>query len=329
MSETYAYAVGNIRACEARLLTRQDIEQLLAVRDTAQLERLLRDKGFGTAQDGREIAGDVEALLQHQTQQLWDYLQRLLPDSPLFVPFLLRNDYHNLKAVIKGVLSGREYRTLLMREGTVRIETMEEAVRERAFGRLPAPMGDAAAAAYDMLAHTADVQSCDAVLDKTAMQQMLHAAEAAQQPMLTELMQATVAYCNFKIALRAARAGKSAEFLRRALCELPQLSVSSLVQAAAGGVDKVLELMEQKDLFGSREAAAQFRKSPSAFEKHADDALMNIARKGRMQAMGAAPVLGYLVARETEIKTLHVLFSGLRADQPEQSIRERLRELYV
>lgn len=302
---------------------------MLALRDTATLTQALRDKGFGRAEDGSEAPDDMEQLLQRETESLWKYLERLLPASDLYKPFLLRNDYHNIKAVIKGVVSGRDYHALLLQPSTVEVREMEEAVKERSFGRLPSPMGEAAASAYDMLTHTADVQSCDAILDKAAMQDMLACAAATQQPLLIELIQAMVAYCNFKIALRAARAGKSAEFLRRALCDLPQLSVSSLVQCAAGGVEKVLEYMEQKDLFGSRAAAEQFRKSPSAFEKAADDIVMQIARKGRMQAMGAAPILGYLVARETEIKVLHILFSGVRAGQPEQSIRERLRELYV
>lgn len=328
MGETYAYAVGNIRACEARLLTRQDVEQLLAVRTADELVAQLRDKGFG-AQDAARPAEGAEELLRQETQEMWAYLERLLPGSALFRPFWLRNDYHNLKAVIKGTLADRAYDGLLLEPCTVAIKTLEEAVHEREFGRLPKHMAAAAAEAYDMLAHTADVQTCDAILDKAAMTAMLAAADEAGEPVLTELMQATVAYNDYKIALRCARAGKGAEYLNRALCEIPGLSASSLTQAAVSGVDAVLEWMEQRDLFGSRAAAEQFRVSPSAFERQADNAVMQIARKGRMQAMGAAPVLGYLVARETEIKVLHILLSGLHAGQPEESIRERLRDLYV
>lgn len=54
---SYAYAVGNVRAHETALLTRQDMEQLLAVRDPARLAAALQDKGFGI--DG----GDTDALL--------------------------------------------------------------------------------------------------------------------------------------------------------------------------------------------------------------------------------------------------------------------------
>ncbi|MBR7092527.1 MAG: V-type ATPase subunit [Clostridia bacterium] len=327
MGETYAYAVGNIRACETRLLTRQDMEQLLALRDPAELMTVLREKGFGGAD--AQPAQDAEQLLQQETAALWDYLTRLVPDRSLYRPFWLRNDYHNLKAVIKGTLANRPYEDMLMEPTCVPVQTVVTAVQERSFGQLPADMGKAAAAAYDVLAHTADVPLCDAILDKAAMEGMLAAADQAGEPLLQELMQATVAYCDFKIALRCARAGKGADYLQRALCGLPQMSVSSLTAAAVNGVDAVLEYMEQKDLFGSRTAAEQFRVSPSAFERQADDAVMQIARKGRMQAMGAAPVLGYLVARETEIKGLHILFSGLRTGQSEDSIRERLRDLYV
>ena len=55
---------------------------------------------------------------------------------------------------------------------------------------------------------------------------------------------------------------------------------------------------------------------------------MEIARRGKRVTMGPEPLIGYLMAKEAEIKAMHILVSGLRAGQTEDSIRERLRELY-
>ena len=110
---SYAYAVGNVRAHETALLTRQDMEQLLAVRDPARLAAALQDKGFGI--DG----GDTDALLNQETAKLWDYLRGVTPDFSLYDAFLYRNDYHNAKAILKGVLRNRPYAGLLLRPCTV------------------------------------------------------------------------------------------------------------------------------------------------------------------------------------------------------------------
>jgi len=46
------------------------------------------------------------------------------------------------------------------------------------------------------------------------------------------------------------------------------------------------------------------RKSPSQFEKFAEDQAMACIRRGRQATLGPEPLLGYLAARETEIRSI-------------------------
>ena len=167
-----------------------------------------------------------------------------------------------------------------------------------------------------------------AVLDTAAMAAMLAAAEETQIPMLLDLMRTTVFYSDVKTALRAARTRRGGEFLDLALCPVDRLELPELKKAALTGEAELIGYLEQKDLYGSREAMTAYRESPSAFEKWVDDRLMEIARQGRRVTMGPEALIGYLLGKETEIKAVHILASGLRAGQPEEAVRERLRELY-
>ena len=108
MGASYAYAVGNVRAREPALLTRPDMEQLLGVSDVAELLSALRDRGFGGSMPEGGNAG-MEDLFREETRDLWRYLKEVSPDFSLYDAFLYRQDIHNCKAVIKGVLSGRAY----------------------------------------------------------------------------------------------------------------------------------------------------------------------------------------------------------------------------
>lgn len=327
MAASYAYAVGTVRAREPALLTRQDFEQLLALSDAGELPAALRDKGFGGPMTAGGEPG-VEALLREETRALWRYLREITPDFSLYDPFLYRQDIHNCKAVLKGVLAGRNFGSLLLEPCTVPPAELEKAVREGDFGALPLFLRDAAARAYDILAHAADAQLADAVLDRAGMEAMLRAAEGSRVPLMAELTTIQVLYADCKIALRAARAGKSAAYLEAALCPCPGLDTAALAAAARTGEKAVLERMEAMDRYGSRQAAEQYRRSPSAFETFVDDRMMETARKGRSVTLGPEPLIGYLVGRETELKDLHILFSGLRAGQDESAIRGRLREPY-
>ena len=230
--------------------------------------------------------------------------------------------------MIKGVLSGRAYQPLLLEPSSVPPEDLEKAVREGAFELLPPFLREAAGRAYEILAHAADAQLADAVLDRAGMAAMLAAADRSRVPMLRELMATQVFYADCKTALRAARAGKPPAYLEQALCPCPGLDIGTLAAAAAAGEKAVLACMEELDAYGSRQAAERYRESPSSFEKFVDDRTMEVARKGRSVTLGPEPLLGYLVAKEMQQKDLHILFSGLRAGQAVPDIRFRLRERY-
>ncbi len=41
------------------------------------------------------------------------------------------------------------------------------------------------------------------------------------------------------------------------------------------------------------------------------------------------PVIAYVIARQNEIKTVRIILSGKQNELPDDSIRERVREMYV
>ena len=95
MSFSYEYSVGSVRAKEKSLLNSTDVEQLLACKNEGELCDMLRDKGYG---DGNS----VDEILSDRTDKAWEYLRTTAPDFEIFTPFLIGNDIHNLKVVLKG-----------------------------------------------------------------------------------------------------------------------------------------------------------------------------------------------------------------------------------
>ena len=58
---SYAFASGAVRAHETALLTRQDMDQLLALRTPERVTAALRDKGYGLPAGDRENMEDLTA----------------------------------------------------------------------------------------------------------------------------------------------------------------------------------------------------------------------------------------------------------------------------
>lgn len=322
MGLSYEYSIGSVRAKEISLLTQQDIDRIAAMKSAAELRRYLQDKGFGEG-------GTPEEILSAYLEQTWDYIRGVAPDFCVFYPFLYQNDVHNLKTALKGTLSGRVYRHLLLKPYTIEPDTIIHAVENDTCSQLPEWLGAPAEKAYQILSHTVDARLSDAVLDTALLHKILDEAESSNSDFLSQYFQIYAFYCNVKVALRASRIHGNADFLDTALCDCPKLLKEELKAAALKGEKAVLELLSKKEMFESGKAAEAYLQSPMAFEKFVDNYLIKLAKAACKRASeGPDPLFGYLIAVMAQNKAVHIAAVGIRTGTPPEVIKERLREVY-
>lgn len=323
--KSMAFSVGSVRAKESTLFNMQDLEQLLHAGSEEELQRFLRDKGYDSDLGQKQ---DTQALLAAERRRLWEEVLALAANPALFDIFRVKQDFHNCRAVLKGVLGNRQYAHLLLKNGIVEPEQIESAVKEQRFDELPDFLGEPLQRAYKLLSETADPQLSDACLDKAELSYRLKLAANSGKQLLVEYMRAVVFYADVKIALRAAKAGKSRSFLEQALVFDDGLPSEQLFTAALTGEDAVLELLSTLQQFGGADAAEQYRISPARFEKYADDYALRIAARARQITLGEEVLVGYYLAKEAEISAVQMIAVGVRTGQPAEEIRERLRVVY-
>lgn len=319
----YTYAVARIRAKETALFSGAAIEQLLACKSYEEALRFLKEKGWGNG-DSEESA---EAILTAEREKAWEVIRELAPDLSVFDVLSYPKDFHNLKAAVKEACSGKTATAnLYYADAFLNRETLLEIIREKEFWKLPATMSAAAEEAYTTLLHTQDGQLCDIILDKAALEAILSAGKTAEDAIVRQYAESSVAVADIKIAVRAQKTGKPIEFMKRAMAECATLSVDLLARAAANGPEAIREYLSGTDYVEGAEALAQ---SPSAFERWCDNRIIKTISPQKYNSFSVGPLFAYVLARENEIKTVRIILSGKLNGMPEASIRERVREMYV
>ena len=321
--KSVGFAIGNLRARENRLLKKNDLSGFAAASNVTELARMLRDKGIGKTDNA-----DVPTLLHEDAEEMWKYLADNAPDTAAFAPFLCENDFHNYKAVLKGLIRGREYESLLILPASVELPVLEKAVKEKRFDLLPDYMQKPAAEAYEVLVQSGDSQLADCIIDAGCMSAQTLLAEKSKNTVIKDLITVSVFYKNIKAALRAAKTGRSAQFIESTLTETGVVSKKAMVTAALGGEEKVLELLGKAVTVGGVEAAEAYKKSPGDFEKYADNRLLSTAKRCKYITIGIEPLIGYMLARKAQITDLQIIYSGVKTGQGSDKTLERLRELY-
>ncbi len=322
MAEQYTYAVARIRAKEMSLLTKSDLDQMLSCNDYDEVLRILADKGFG---DGGNFETS-EDLLAHETEKTWQLISELVDDMSVFDVFLYANDFHNLKAAIKAVITNAPLTKLFLKNGTVAPETILEAIKERKYSLLPAHMQETAEQAVSVLLQTSDGQQCDILIDRASLIAIRNAGRDSKNDMIDKYSELFVALADIKIAVRCNKTNKSLEFIKRALAPCDSLDVDALAAAASKTIDDLFEYLSFTDY---QLAVDEIKKSPSAFEKWCDNLIMSHIKGQKSNPFTLSPLAAYILARENEIKAVRIILSAKQNGLSDNSVRERLRDLYV
>ena len=318
----YTYAVARIRALENSLISDADIERLLSCPDENQCLQLLTEKGWG---DGSGSM-DVPAILKMEEEKTWEVIKEVAPDMTVFDVLSYPKLFHNLKSAVKQVCTGTVTENVFYEDCSISGQEMLRIVQNKEFQSLTGNMGTAAAEAYDTLLHTGDGQLCDIMIDRAALEAIYEAGQKAEDEIIKNYAESTVAIADIKIAVRSQKTGKSIDFMRRAMAPCQSINTEQLAKAAASGMDAIRDYLLGTDYAGG---AAALEESPSAFERWCDNRLIETIRPQKYNPFSVGPLVAYVIARENEIKTVRIILTAKQNGFSEESIRERIREMYV
>ncbi len=321
MQQDFTYAVARIRFRETKLLSDTDLNALLMSSDVDAVMRLLRDKGWGDNTDCHP-----EELLALEENKLWEFINETVDDISVLNFLLIPNDYHNLKVILKCITRDREPDSMLIEDSVEDAQAIYKAIKSREYGDLPEYLQEVAQDAMTTLLQTSDGQLCDIIVDKACMEHVYRLGKESKNDIIRLYCELFVVAADIKIAIRCANTKKKLDFIRRALAECDTLDVERLAQAACEGKDEVIAYLGTTEY---RSAVDAIETSMSAFEKWCDDYMTNAMKPQKWEPFGIGPVVAYIIARQNEIKAVRMILSAKLNDLSENTIKERLRDMYV
>ncbi len=319
----YAFSVAKIRAIESSLLTNADMELMISTKHIDDCIRILTDKGYGS---GEQSNPTFNALFKQETEKVWETVREIAPDPEIFNMFLYKNDYHNLKVILKGLAADTEYENMLMSPWTINPALIKQAVSDSDFSVLPEGFAETAEKAYKQIAIDDNAQGASITTDKASVQAMCLGAEKTGNEFFKEIANLTADCINVKTALRCAIIGKDMNFIKNALADAGTIDTNALAVAAGTDVNTLKEFISSGVL---SEGAQLFETDFSVFEKWCDDLIMQYVMKAKYKSFGPEPILAYIFAKEAEIKALHIILTGKINKLDDEEIRRRLKMLYV
>lgn len=324
----YLFLSTRIRVLEQTLLTRERMDRMLEAATDAEAARVLVECGY--PEMPVVDVDSVNAALVTMRDRVFEDLYAYAPDPRMIDVFKIKYDYHNAKVLLKSEAMGTDPVRLLVDVGRYPAAELAEKVREKSTSGLSEIFARALTEAREVLGTTRDPQLSDFVLDRAYFREMEWLARSTGSRFLLGYVQKQVDSANLKSVVRVLRMKKNAEYLKNVLFEGGTVSVSSLLHMADRG-EKLESVYGTTDFAAAAEdgQAAIAGGGLTAFERSCDNTLMAYVAGAKYIPFGEAVLIGYLVAKESELTAVRIIMTGRLAGLSSELIRERLRDAYV
>ena len=327
-SKEYIYLSTVLRARGAKMLSRDKAERMLDAPSFEEAAKMLTESGYPDM--SAYSAKQVEAALSQHCAKQFQYVARLCPSEEVIDLFRIKYDYHNLKTIMKAEAAGTERPDLLIDAGRIPVKQLVAVYQEEKYLGLPELMSKALVEARASLAHSANPQQSDFILDKAYFAEIQKLAGKIGSGFMKGYSELLIDRANLSSAVRALRMKKDAEFLKHALVPGGGVDVKRILEAASSG-EALAALFAKGGLSkASPLASAAAAGAPmTAFELACDNAVTEYLSGSSMIAFGEEPVVAYLAAVETEIATVRMILTGKISGIAPDTIRERLRDIHA
>lgn len=297
--DNLAFAVAQVRSLENSLLTKSNYEQILAATDEGDITDILAAHGYVIPEDIKDIGG----ILDFNRELVWDLLSGLADGKDELEIFRIKNDYHNLKTVIKSFREGKSPDGNLLFPSNSEADILKTAITEKKYELLPASMRKAAEEAYEAVVSANDGQTAEIIIDRYALKAFLALAEKTDSKIVREYCLLTVETADIKTAVRGANTKKGEEFYKKALCGSPRLEKRALILAARKGAEEIISLLSAT---GKEEEAEALKNSVYDLEKLYDAKVIALMQNAIYVNFEVDPLIAYGIKKENEIKNIRI-----------------------
>ncbi|MGL4790303.1 MAG: V-type ATPase subunit, partial [Anaerotignaceae bacterium] len=261
--QIYPYAVARIRMLERFLLTEKNFIQMAEARNIEDALKIMMENGYS---DGLNNKNYEEALAQ-KLSTAYTNVSDLLSGETFMEVFLVKNDYHNLKVLMKEEISGVDGSEYLLGGGTVPKEVLKTAFLSKNYEKLPINMADAIGKAFEEYGKTMSGQMIDIVMDKQAFKDMKAAAEKSNNDFIKKYMEYLCDITNLKSFLRVKNMKKPFDMFISIFVEGGSLTLD-VYRNAFGGDGNGFKMTQYGTL------TENMAKGFTVFEKSCDDFIM-------------------------------------------------------
>ncbi len=321
-----------IRTYEEQLLSEIVYERMLTAASAEDVFGLLQDTLYGDFIDEQMEVHEFEQVLLAEQKRMYETLYAISPDRLVIDLFTLKYDYQNLKVLVKEIYTQEDLSALLLPFGSVALAELRELVVQRRNQTLHPQMNACITEVFQYMEDYQTHQSMDIIFDNHYWQHMHQISKGETRGEIDIMVKRNIDIFNISTILRSHLVGRHKGFISAVLAEGGRLPVNELLEAISESLDAFVDYLRAtpyKKLIEISYEEIMTEKTLNSFDLRKDNFLMGRLKEQKIVPFGPTALIGYIYAKEIEIKNLRILLVGKINQIAEEILRSRVRDIYV
>lgn len=326
----YAQGVVMSMVYEKKLLDKAKIDKMIDAKDADEAFKLLLDSEYIKSAEGIESVKDYELLLKNETQRVFNLGKEMLQEKGILEILSLKYDYHNLKTIVKGKVSGQNLEDLFIYTSDNNPEKIRLQFESGNFVDTKSEFIKALREAEEEYNQTNDPQMIDIVMDKMYYKHLKEIADDLGIDLFNDYVQGSIDFFNISSMLRATKMGKTQNFLEKILVDGGGISTRKLIELSREEFERLVVALKSEKIGRSLADCFEKYKSSSSYsvvDNEKDNYLRKLNSNSRFLFFGPEPIFAYLVAKEKEISIVRLIMVGKLNNISSTKLRERLGDI--
>ena len=316
------YSNARVKAMENSFLTNEKIVRMAYSDSLEEGFRVLLESSYG---GGLVVdAKDYDTLLHTEDKRVSEFVLEAMPKGQGMETFVVKNDYHNLKAIVKGkYMRLDDVDFMLMPKGNFDPKEIKDMIYADDYSAI-SDTQKAALLEIDSARANGNLSPrfIDLTLDKACYKDIILSLKKVKNKFMLKYWQTNIDMMNISCFARACIVGNKPLF-EESFIEGGLLEKRFFVGELAAVLDKLAYTQYPQVSCVLKEG------NFVAFERIWDNTLLEIFKNERNDIFSVAPIAGFYVAKKIEIKIVRMICILLKNDVDKEIIKDRLRELYA
>ena len=339
--EEYAFANGNIKALEKGLLNKDILDRMIKSSDIVSALKVLTESDLNDYSFDLNNPSDFENSLNQELLHTYDIIKSISQVSTfnfLYFTFASKYDFLNIKILIKSKCLKKEFSNgLISSIGTMDMEKLKLAIRDEKYEDIPDSFELLIKKTLSEYHKFKDPEMIDFVLDRERYIMIFNKIREietieSEELFLKRFININIDLNNIVNCIRVKIRGEKKAFIKEFLIPEGDFKIEKIIEIYDSPLSSWFEKLKYTDYKDIIELGVNyFQKNNSLMEleKLRDNFILNFSKIGKYITFGIEPLVGFITAKENDIKNIRIILSGKLNNLSPEKIKERVRDTYV